>query len=171
MIAIQVVENQIVALLQGELRQQANGNELKTALLDSYGWFQRRWQQCDQMTMLEDYNGLTLRTTVEIAPNINQWFYIGFTGQPLASFYLWDKRPQNQRFRDMEQQHDLVKRHTYYTHLQPNEGGSEHILINRFVRDGAINHPRCLNVNPFGKGNANGIVYVLVYTRRDFNLL
>ena len=165
MIAIQDVENQIVAVLENEPRQQANGDELKTALLDSYERFRERWQQCNQMTRLRNFHALKVLTTDAIALDENAWFYIGFTDQALTSFYLWDKHPQNEQFLAMEEQHGLVKSRTYYTYLQGNEGESEHILINEFVQDGAIIPERCLNVNPFGKGNANGIVYVLVYTQ------
>ena len=153
--------NQIEAV-RGLLQQQVNGDELKPALLESFDKFWERWQQCAQVTRVENYNILT-ETTDGIAEEENKWFYIGFTSEPLNPFYLLDKDPQNRQFALMKAQHNLRKSHTYYTHLQPNEGGSEDNLIKRFVQDGVI-HPRCLNVHPFGNGNANGIVYVLVYT-------
>ena len=135
------------------LETQANGDELKTALLPSFDEFVKRWNQCDRMTSIENYQTLTAEIKKKITGD-NTWFYIGYTNRPLTSLYLWDKSPQNSPFL----QHDLVKRHTYYTHLQGKTGESEDNFIKEFVH-----YERCLNVDDYGEHKTDGIVYVLVY--------
>lgn len=142
-----------IANLNSLLKQAKGQGELKSFLKSEYKMFVSHWNQCAQMTRLKDYNTLAAQIH-EITHDENTWFYIGYTGE--LGYYLWDKIPDNKKFR---QQHNLVKSHTYYTHLQGNEGENEDALIKYFV-----DHERCLNVRGHGnKSDDIGIVYVLFF--------
>ena len=125
--------------------------------MESMQAFRRKWEQCGSMTQLNDYNQLIDRIN-EIQQDGNKWFYIGYTNR--LGDDLWMAGPQNAHAIQMIGNLQLDKTHTYYTHLAGVAGQNENNLINMFVQNGAI---RCLNVQPFGNEDIQGIVYCLVY--------
>ena len=152
-------QNVQIATCMADLNNLLNGannlGELKLFLKPAYKSFVSRWNQCDEMTNLDDYGALRAKIN-EIPDDGNAWFYIGYTGQ--LSDYLWHTTPKSDRFQQLQQH--LVKSHTYYRHLQNNEGENEQALINEF-----IDRQRCLNESRNGEKKTTGIVYVLVYTQ------
>ena len=153
--------NEAITKLNGLLEGANDLGELKSSLKSEYSSFVSHWNQCAWMTRLENYNALTVKIN-EITNVENTWFYIGYTERLGQSYYLWDKIPESEKFRQRQSEHNLVKSHTYYTHLKGKKEETEHNLINMFVQDGVI-HPKCLNVRESADKSTNGIVYVLVY--------
>ena len=141
----------VVANLDALLNGANNLSELKSFLKSDYSGFVSHWNQCNQMTRLDNYESLKAKIN-EIEEN--KWFYIGYTGR--LGHYLWDKVPDNRKFRE----HNLTKTHTYYKCLTGVAEENENALINEFN-----NHERCLNVNRHGETVTAGIVYLLVYTQ------
>ena len=148
----------------GQLQFQ-DGQELRKLLRDNFlpslEEFNRKWLQCNLMTRM---SYVDLRRQInDITQEQNTWFYIGYTND--LSDYLWTTEPKSADVRDnIINPQQLVKTHTYYTHLEGVEGQNEHNLINMVVQNGAIiDHDRCLNRARNGIHDPNGIVYCLVY--------
>lgn len=144
-----------------ELLEYNGQNELKKTLEDDVLSYASLWDQCNQMTRLGNYQAL--RNKITLLTN-QTWFYIGYTNQHLSSHYLWRKTPDNARFNKAKAENNLVKSHTYYTHLGGIDGENEKSLINEFKPKNA-----CLNSNNYGEITGEGIVYVLVYTPEQNN--
>ena len=123
--------------------------------MESMQALRRKWEQCGSMTQLNDYDQLIGRIN-EIQQDGNKWFYIGYTNR--LGDDLWMAGPQNARAIQMIGDLQLDKTHTYYTHLAGVAGQNNNNLINMFVQNG-----RCLNLQPFGNEDIQGIVYCLVY--------
>lgn len=153
-------QNGQIATCMADLKNLLNGanlGELKLFLKPAYESFMLRWNQCDEMTKLDDYGALHAKIN-EIPDDGNARFYIGYTGQ--LSDYLWHTTPKSGTFKEYQSQQHPVKSHTYYTHLQNTEGENEQALIDEF-----IDCERCLNESRTGEKKTTGIVYVLVYTQ------
>jgi hypothetical protein len=155
---------------------------LRDGLFSDLDRFVRRWNQ--PITRLNNYQDL-LRKIGDLANenNVNTWFYIGYTGNPLGSnYYVWNKNPQNARVTAANIQPDH-KSHTYYTHfsntdeeIQEGEEIEEDEVIQENQEDEVIPDSeralilvgrtlsiRCLNVH-IGLLINSGILYVLEYT-------
>ena len=134
-------------------------NELVRTLKNNIEVFNSMFDQCNQMT-LKDYNALR-DTIAQLAQDRNKWFYIGHTNRlhHLQQYYLWTTEPDNQKFDNAKAGNNLVKSHTYYTHLQLLQGQHKTALVQLHQQN-----PRCLNAAHPENTSLDGIVYVLVYT-------
>lgn len=146
------------------LQQEHTGlNELKrtvkSSLRDSMKNLLARWSQCDEMIELNNYEALRGQVA-EMAEDQRAWFYIGYTGQDLDSFYLWDTKPKNRDFEQLEEERNPIKSCTYFVRLNGTEEENEHNLIQEFYSPNG----RCLNRQNRGKTDTQGFVYVLKYT-------
>lgn len=125
---------------------------LKT-VLDKY---LSRWEQCAQMTKLE--NCQQLQQQIEnIAGNGNEWYYIGHLNN--LNYKLWSTKPTDREAVATIAAENLTKQSTYYTHLAGNREENVGALIEQFLQ-----HQQCLNAELHGEDLINGIAFVVVYT-------
>lgn len=142
--------------LENLLNEAQDLDEVKSYLKTKYSDFVSLWKGCDQITRLEGDNALTDKIN-EIAGDNNKWFYIGHTTKGVG-YYLLQRIPDNEKFRELKRTHHLDKSHTYYKHLKDNDGENEDALIKEFI----VN-VRCLNVQDYGNSASSGIVYIVVF--------